>query len=216
MDLKLKELAEILQVSTKTIYRWINDNKIPYYRINHQYRFRTEEINQWTATSQHSINLLPTSAEEKPVTVLNSLLNGGIFYNIQGLDVEGILTDAVNKILLPSYLDKKDILSRLISREELASTGVGNGIAFPHPREPVIIDSNDESLCLFFLKNPVDYKALDNIPVKILFLILSSDQKRHLRLLSQLSHFCRQEDFVELLNSCPPRQNILSYIESHF
>lgn len=215
MDLKLKELAELLQVSTKTIYRWINDNKIPYYRINHQYRFRTDEINQWAATNQQTIPDFPGSAAEKPVTVLNSLQNGGIFYNIEGVDVQAILTNAVDKITLPSYLDRNEILSRLITRERLASTGVGNGIAFPHPREPVIKDNDDESVSLFFLQDPVDYKSLDNIPVKILFLILSSNQKRHLRLLAQLSHFCRQKNFIELLNSTPQRQNILAYLDTH-
>ena len=45
-DLKLKEVAKLLQVSDKTIYRWISDGKIPYYRLNHQYRFKLIEINK--------------------------------------------------------------------------------------------------------------------------------------------------------------------------
>lgn len=212
MDLKLKELAELLQVSTKTIYRWINDDKIPYYRINHQYRFRTDEINQWAASNQDKISVFPDTSNETPVTVLNSLMNGGIHYNIKGPTKEELLKNAVNEIILPDYLDSDEILSRLLKREELASTGVGNGIAFPHPREPVIKDIEDESLVLFFLSKPIDYKSLDNIPVKILFLILSSNQKRHLRLLAQLSHYCKQEDFIKLLNGIPPKQEIVNYL----
>ena len=55
MDLKLKEVAELLKVSEKTIYRWVKDGKIPCYRINHQYRFRTDEINQWAVSNKYEI-----------------------------------------------------------------------------------------------------------------------------------------------------------------
>jgi PTS system nitrogen regulatory IIA component len=211
MDLKLKELAELLQVSTKTIYRWIKEDKIPHYRINHQYRFRTDEINQWATSNKLTVGLNET-ASEQPVTVLNSLQNGGIYYDIPGSSVHDVLKNAVSEISIPSGIDKNELLSHLLRREELASTGVGNGIAFPHPREPLIANSKDESLTLFFLKNPVDYKAIDNNYVSILFLILSSNQKRHLQLLSQLAHYCRQKDFITFLNSSPQRQDILTYL----
>ncbi len=47
MDLKIKDISELLQVSEKTVYRWIMGSKIPAYRINHQYRFDKTEINEW-------------------------------------------------------------------------------------------------------------------------------------------------------------------------
>lgn len=211
MDLKLKELAELLQVSTKTIYRWINDNKIPYYRINHQYRFRTDEINQWAASNKIDVGLKET-VTERAVTVLNSLQNGGIYYDIPGNSVAEVLTNSVAQINLPSEIKNEDLLRHLLKREELASTAVGNGIAFPHPREPLISSNRDESLSLLFLQNQINYNALDKKPVSVLFLILSSNQKRHLQLLSQLSHYCRQNDFITFLNSSPQRQDILTYL----
>lgn len=47
MNLKIKDICELLQVSEKTVYRWIKDNKIPTYKINNQYRFNKAEINDW-------------------------------------------------------------------------------------------------------------------------------------------------------------------------
>jgi nitrogen PTS system EIIA component len=47
MDLKIKDVAELLNVSETTIRRWLSDGKIPAYRINHQYRFSRFEIENW-------------------------------------------------------------------------------------------------------------------------------------------------------------------------
>src|ERR1700678_893935 len=47
MDLKIKDVAELLNVSETTIRRWLKDGKIPAYQLNHQYRFSTGEIEDW-------------------------------------------------------------------------------------------------------------------------------------------------------------------------
>src|SRR5579872_484768 len=47
MDLKIKDVAELLNVSETTIRRWLIDGKIPAYRLNHQYRFSRIEIENW-------------------------------------------------------------------------------------------------------------------------------------------------------------------------
>ena len=210
MDLKLKELAELLQISTKTIYRWINNGKIPYYRINHQYRFRTDEINKWASSNRIDVSL--DNASETEVSVQKAIQNGGIYYDITGNSVQDVLANSLEVITLPPELKNKELLAHLLGREEMASTGVGNGIAFPHPREPLVTRLEDELVSILFLRNPVDYKALDDIPVKTMFLILSSNQKRHLQLLSQLSHLCRQDDFITLLQNKSTRQEFMVFL----
>ena len=52
MDLKLKDVADLLNVSEVTIRRWLADGKIPAYRINNQYRFSREEIEDWVLTQK--------------------------------------------------------------------------------------------------------------------------------------------------------------------
>jgi excisionase family DNA binding protein len=47
MDLKIKDVADLLNVSESTIRRWIAEGKIPAYLINHQYRFSRTEIENW-------------------------------------------------------------------------------------------------------------------------------------------------------------------------
>ena len=47
MDLKIKDVAELLNVSETTIRRWLIEGKIPAYRLHHQYRFSRIEIENW-------------------------------------------------------------------------------------------------------------------------------------------------------------------------
>ena len=67
MDLKIKDVAELLSVSETTIRRWVNDGKIPAYRLQQQYRFSRSEIENWMVSCrlQSKGNFLP--GEEKQI-----------------------------------------------------------------------------------------------------------------------------------------------------
>lgn len=212
--MKLKEVAQLLKVSEKTIYRWIKDGKIPFYRLHHQYRFRGEEINQWAASNKYIIPSGGTNdeTEDLPVSVIANLAKGGIFYHVSGDNMAEVLKNAVSLINIPQMLDRNTVLDHLIRREEMADTSVGNGIAFPHPRNPIIPDPVSESLSICFLNKPMQYYALDDVPIHTIFILLNSSQKRHLKLLSKLSFLCRQEKFVELLKQQALREEIMGYI----
>lgn len=215
MDLKLKEIAQLLKVSEKTIYRWIKGEKIPFYRINHQYRFRTDEISQWAAKNKYEISDIDVEInDDKPITIIDSLNNGGIYYHLSGATMVDALTNVVNVINIPIGLGKDDLLNHLLRREDMASTGVGNGIAFPHPRNPLVADVNSESLTICFLNKTLEDQTLDGIPIHTLFIILSATQKRHLQLLSKLSFVCQQQAFIKLLKSQPLREDVIDYLES--
>jgi PTS system nitrogen regulatory IIA component len=215
VDLKLKDVATLLQVSQKTIYRWVNEGKIPFYRINHQYRFKTDDLQRWSLGSKYSFQLGNECSEiaEHPVCLLSSLRKGGIFYNISGSNVAEILQQSVEMINLPPGIDANILLSKLKDREAMASTAIGDGIAFPHPRTPLVENIADETVSLCFLDKPINFNAIDNKPVDVIFIILSADQTRHLRLLAKLSYSCRQPAFVKLLKQQALRKDLYNYLQ---
>ena len=218
MDLKLKEVAKLLQVSEKTIYRWVSEEKIPFYRINHQYRFRSDEIHQWSLGTKYQFTAPTIEGENGGVGGLNlvdALQKGGIYYNVAGGNTSEVLKNSVNTINFPQSLSRDLLLNKLEEREQMASTAIGDGIAFPHPRVPIINRVEDECIALCFLHNLIDFNAPDGQPVQFLFFILSANQTRHLRLMSKLSHCCRQQPFIELLNQQPLREDIYSYINTN-
>ncbi|OQY10231.1 MAG: hypothetical protein B6I28_01370 [Fusobacteriia bacterium 4572_132] len=210
MNLKIADITEILNVSEKTIYRWIKSGKIPAYKINGQYRFSEKELNEWISENK-MVNRRNKIKEEKPINLPNLLEKGG-FYEIEGNTVKELIENMVKIIELPANVKKNKLIKELIKREETLSTGIGNGIAIPHPQEKVITNIEDERFFLFFLKNPIDYNALDGKKVHTLFLILSTKKDRHLELLSKISFLSRNKEFLEMLE-LKSKDKIIEFIK---
>ncbi len=212
MELKIKDIVGMLQVNEKTVYRWIKDKKIPCYRINHQYRFSRAEINEWILSNriELSSSLINLGLKNHNLPVL--LERGGVYPGIDGSTVREILTDAVRKISTPPGLTKDDILLALLSREELMPTAIGNGIAIPHPHNPIVTDPNNASVSICYLKQPVDFDALDRQPVHTLFILFTATPRMHLEVLSKISHLCQNNTFLDMLKSRSSEEAILDFV----
>ncbi len=214
MKLKIKDIVDMLQVSEKTVYRWIKENKIPCYKINHQYRFNISEINEWILSNkiELSSNLVNLDVFQNSNNLSRLLEKGGIITNIKGDTVNDVLAYAVEMINTPSTISKQELLSMVLSREELMPTAIGKGIAIPHPRNPIITDIKDASVSICTLENPVNFGALDGEPVHTLFIILASNPRMHLDVLSKISYLCQDEAFSVMLKKRQSKDNILDYV----
>ncbi len=215
MELKIKDVAQLISVSEKTIYRWIVENKIPAYRVNHQYRFNKDEINNWILNNKlNSLKNRPESEESIASPSIYELFkHGGIYYKIEGENVESVLKNSLEVISVPQYVTRSRLYDAIIDREKLMSTAIGNGIAIPHPRESLVTGVNDQSISLCFLNSKVDYSSLDGEAVNILFFILSSNPKNHLEILYKIIFLCQKKDFLQLLEKQALRNEILQYVE---
>ncbi len=215
MNLKISDICEILNVPEKTVNQWIKEQKIPYYQINKQYRFNEAEINEWILRNNYPVTekILLLRMTQKPVVLKELLMTGGFYYEIEGTDLQAIFRHTLTKIQLPEGLDEEWFLSTLMEREEIMPTAVGHGIAFPHPRSPLISSVSNECIYTIFLKNPLPCSAADGLPLNTLFIIVSSNPKRHLEILSKLSLLCSQDSFRHLLAKKSEAVKILDFIE---
>ena len=216
MDLKLKDLADLFQVSEKTIYRWIAEKKIPAYKISHQYRFDKNEIQDWILKNKTPAAERTLSANDAhpPLSLLELLKKGGVFYRIEGGSIEEVIRNSVAVIPTPPALDKELLIRAILERERLMSTAIGKGIAIPHSRDPLVSHPEHQSLSVCFLNHTLDYGSLDGEPVCALFFILSANPKRHLEILYRILHLCQQPEFIALLKQQPLRGEILAYVEA--
>ena len=199
MQLTVRDVATLLNVSERTIYRWIKERTIPAYRISEQYRFHRAELLEW-ATAQR-IGVSPEifrEAEDASVqmpSLSEALLAGGIVYRLMGTDKESVLRAAVEAMHLPDEVDRELLLRVLVAREALASTGIGDGIAIPHVRNPIVFHVPRSTITLCFLERPVDFGALDGQPAHCLFTMVSPTVRAHLHLLSRLAFALRDPGF---------------------
>lgn len=137
---------------------------------------------------------------------------GGIFYDVPGTSPEKILAELIAR-LPGEIVPLRDVLLKaVLEREALMSTGIGRGIALPHPRNPVITDENKQFVAIAFPRIPVDWKALDANAVHTVLLIVSASARLHLHTLSKVNFLCRQEEFLELLQKRASREAIITAI----
>jgi PTS system nitrogen regulatory IIA component len=110
-------------------------------------------------------------------------------------------------------LNRKALLSAVLERDALMSTAVGNGIALPHPRNPMVAGGADQFVTVSFTEEPLFWEALDGKPVHTVILIVSASAKMHLHTLSRINFFCQQESFRVQLKNHASSAEILKIIE---
>ena len=126
--------------------------------------------------------------------IVRRLGGGGIFYRLAGKDKPAVLRSVVEMLRLPDKVDREFLLQVLLAREALESTAIGDGIAIPHVRNPIVLHVPQPMVTLCFLEAPVDFGALDGQPVQTLFTLISPTVKAHLHLLSRLAFALRDPD----------------------
>ncbi len=216
MKLTVRDVSEMLDVSEKTVYRWLSDGKLPAYRMSGQYRFSRAEVLEWATANKLNISVGALQEAENPnqplPTLPEALQAGGIFYRIGGTDVESVLRSVVEVVRLPDEVDREFLLQALLAREQLASTGIGDGIAVPHVRNPIVLHVDKPLVSLCFLERPIDFGALDGQPVQALFTLISPSARAHLHLLSRLSFALRDAEVKALVLRQSVREELFESI----
>jgi PTS system nitrogen regulatory IIA component len=141
-----------------------------------------------------------------------ALETGGIFHGVDGSHKESVLRAVVERMQLPAEVDRDFLFSVLLAREALGSTAVGDGIAIPHVRNPIVLHVSQPTITLCFLKTPIDFGALDHKPVHALFSMVSPSIRVHLHLLSRLGFLLKDVSFKQLIEQQGARDNILAVV----
>ena len=111
-----------------------------------------------------------------------------------------LLQDLSDRASRETSIPARQIFETLLQRERLGSTGVGNGIAIPHGKLPGL-----PRICGLFVRldRPIDFEALDDEPVDLVFLLLAPEGSGadHLKALARIARVMRQADIVDKLRN---------------
>lgn len=133
------------------------------------------------------------------MTEISSLLVSGAVAAGANITTSKALFQQLGQVAEREYgLSAPDVVDRLTERERLGSTGFGGGVAIPHGK----IDGLTQVVGLFIqLAQPVDVKAIDDLPVDLVFCLLSPPDagSEHLKALAQVSRWLRDRPFVAKL-----------------
>ncbi len=126
---------------------------------------------------------------------LSQFLNkDSIIADLKAKDKSGVIDELALTISKTTGISPKKIAEILLEREQLGSTGIGGGIAIPHGKLNLA-----QSIIIGFglSRKGIEYDSLDNKPVHIFFLLLTSENSTggHLKVLAQISKLLKMEEF---------------------
>ena len=213
MELNATEVANLLGLSEQEVRERAHAGKLPHLDVQGRLRFNRQAILEWALRRDHPLNLGIGEMELAGLPSITELFAPDRFYyDVPGGTFAEVLRAALDVFVLPPEADKELIYDLLISREKLMTTAVGDGLAIPHLRVPVVVNMPRPALGVFFMRKPIDMAALDGKPVHTLFLLLSLSPRQHLDLLARLAFLFRQAEFVKLLRDRAKPEAIIEWI----
>jgi PTS system nitrogen regulatory IIA component len=220
MQLSIEQVAVALDLPVETVARWVRQGRIPFQRQQGGLHFRQRVLEKWAA--QHKLPFQVAADVEGGAEVCPreniqvAMRRGGVYYDVEGADIAATFRAAIQRLtrLNLGENDQSVLLDRLLEREAMASTGVGKGVAIPHPRTPLEKSVPGPTIGTFFLKSALPFQAIDDKPVFVLFLLLSPSIETHLHCLSRLAFCVRDDGFVSFLQSRPAPDALLERVAS--
>lgn len=141
------------------------------------------------------------------------LSRDSVFVDLKTNNKKQLLQELSAKAAEVAGVDERVAADSVWERENLGSTGYGNGAAFPHAR----IEGLDKVVATFArLAQPIDFNAVDGKPVDLVFLLISPENSGadHLTALAMVSRVLKNPDVCEKLRQAGSRDEILAILNS--
>lgn len=217
MQLTVREAAQHLGVDEATVRRWIAQRALPVHVAHEQSYINAVELWEWSVengipVSRRLLNQARGSPEGIP-PLAELLRAGGIFHDVPGSDKNAVLREFVALLPLPPDHDREFLLSVLEAREAIGSTGIGDGIAIPHVRNPIVLHVEQPFVTLGLLRHAIDFGSMDGAPVHALFMLVSPTVPGHLAVLARLGFVLRDDTLRGLLSTRASANEILDRLE---
>lgn len=145
--------------------------------------------------------------------LMDYLAKEAIVVELQGTDKKSVLDELVESLAKDgkiSYADK--VVKILLDREELGSTGIGQGIAIPHGKTDQV---NNVVIAYGASKKGIEFESLDGEPVYLVFLLLAPVESTgiHLKALAKISRMLKDKHFRQSLREAKTTDGIISIIK---
>lgn len=216
----MSDVAEALKVSEKTISRMLQDGSLPGFKVANQWRFYREDFYRWVDEKRNDwgnraraglASMLSNEVDSVPLSRLtNEQL---IITGIPAVPGESLLNILAEPLAAAGIVgDTGNLVSGLMAREEMMSTGVGGGIAIPHLRNPGDQPVERPIMVVGVCPDGADWGAFDNKPVHLFLLPLAGDEVVHLRMLAAIRRILILDGIFDAIVSAETPQDVMREI----
>lgn len=147
--------------------------------------------------------------------LVNVLKENLVFLDFEAEDKEQAIEKFIHALEETGCIKEPEALKdALFEREKLGTTGIGGGIALPHARSSAI---KELTVALFRSDKGIDFKSIDNRPVKLAFILLApiSSGGAYLKLLATISRLLRSDDFKQSLIDAKDAAEVIQIVKDN-
>ncbi|MEQ8966193.1 MAG: PTS IIA-like nitrogen regulatory protein PtsN [Azospirillaceae bacterium] len=145
--------------------------------------------------------------------MLDFLTPEAILPTLRATSKKQVLQELAKKAAAVTGQPERAIFDVLLERERLGTTGVGRGVAIPHGKLPGLGRVHG---VFARLERPIDFDAVDDAPVDLVFLLLAPERAgaEHLKALARVSRLLRDEGLCQALRGCDTAEGIYALIDA--
>ena len=137
-----------------------------------------------------------------------------VFLNLSLKDKDAVLHFAANTFACDGIVgDASRLYEDINKREETMSTGIGKGVGIPHAAS---WEADDAAIILIRLAAPIDFEALDSLPVDVILVLVIPENQitLHLQMLASISRLCQDLEFTSAVRQAKDPNNLLEKIKA--
>jgi PTS system nitrogen regulatory IIA component len=194
-NITLEELGRQIGMDVREVRRLADRGSLPGHQVGGQWRFNRAQLLDWLQREMHGLgpthlrNLERAMSEGNADAVFDTRLAAeAVDMRLQARTKPSVLRELVKLAEATGLVyDATGIVAALEEREELCSTALPGGVAFPHPRRPLPYATVEPLLCLGRVPGGAPFGAPDGRLTDVFVLVCCHDERQHLQSLARLS-----------------------------
>ena len=209
----------MLRVNERTVLRMLKTGQLHGTKIGGQWRFNSSQIDSlfFAATEEEeSGDHVPLSAlthTHISIPVSRMMHETRMLMDMSATDATEAIEELTDHRLLSTVLlDTADLRTKCQAREKLLSTGVGDGVAIPHPRDPASTLRAPAIIVFGHSRKGIPFGAADGLPVHLFFLMCSQNIELHLYLMGRLARLLRTPEFIPKCRQCETPEDVMRLV----
>jgi PTS system nitrogen regulatory IIA component len=227
-DFDLESLTQYLHLSPQLVAKMADRGKLPGRRIGGQWRFSRADIHHWLedriglsdeAELAHVESALDRAADLEDVEVISIaqlLPIDAIQIPLNARTQSSVVKDMTDVAARTGLLwDPAKMAEAVRARENLHPTALDNGVALLHPRRPLGGILSEPFLALGRTSQGIPFGGSRGVLTDVFFLICSTDDRTHLRVLARLSRLLADAAFLSDLRAAPDASAVLAVVSRY-
>jgi PTS system nitrogen regulatory IIA component len=196
--MNLEDFARHIGMPLPEVVRLAERGKLPCEKVGGRWRFNRARVTEWLQERMPTLNedrllaIERAMASDDPEGRTTHIVTG--LMSVDGIDMavragsrSSVLRELVALAERTDLLyDKEGLLDAVNAREDMCSTALPNGVAIPHPRQPMPYASAEPFICLARAPQGVPFGSPDGVLTYLFFLICSHEDRQHLQILARL------------------------------